>query len=164
MKSLTNRVLLVLLGLAFSCAVFSQPGGFGGGRGGGTSGSNTGVPRETSVEGTWVMEFELKFHSEDPRAVGERVTLRTDVTVTGTEVTGRFRRPADGNFTCTILEGSDRCDSGRLVVIWPGKPLQEAGSIEFVVDQIDGRRAQGEATFNTQSGAIRQYTVNMRKR
>ena len=163
MTSLTRQLLLVVLGLAFSCAVYSQPGEFGGG----IFGSQTGSQRETSVEGTWTIEFELEFNSDfdSPIAIGERVTVRADVTVLGIEVNGRFRRPAAGNFTCTIYEGSDHCEGGRLLIVWPDQDIQEAATFEFVVDGIDGRRAKGEASFRTGApGGIRRYSVNMRKR
>ena len=166
MMNRTCRSLLVIFGLAFSTAVYSQQGGFGGNDefGQGIFGSDTGSQRETSLEGAWVIEFELEYDSDNPREIGERITVRADVTVLGTEVNGRFRRPAQGNFSCTAYEGSDHCDSGRLFIVWPDQDDRESASFEFVVDGIDGRRAQGEASFASETGGVRLYSVNMRKR
>jgi hypothetical protein len=168
MTKLTRSLLLVVLGLVLAGAAHAQ---FGGGRGGaqapggGNAGSRGGRQPEESLDGSWFLEFELEFDSNNPQNSGERISIRADVTVTGVEVNARFRRPAEGEFSCTVYEGSDRCESGRLLIVWPDTDFRESASFEFVVDRIDGRRAKGEANFvNSGTGAVRLYSVEMRKR
>ena len=170
MTIVTGRLSIMLLGLAFVSSAFGQFGGGGrGGPGGGANngafGSNNGPQLETSLAGSWMMEFEIAFDSGNPEASGASTTIRADVTVTGIEVNGRFRHPAQGEFTCTVYEGSPLCEAGRMLIVWPDQDLQESAAFEFVVDQFDGRRAKGEATFTTgNTAAVRVFTVRMRKR
>jgi hypothetical protein len=162
MTRLIARSLLLLSALVIPYAVYSQGGG-----GGDSSGSQSGsIQAETSLAGTWTMEFELEFDSVRPEAAdGSRVSVRADVTVVGANISGRFRRPATGEFDCTVIEGSDRCERGRILIAWPGQTRQDVGTFEFLLDPSDGRRAKGESQFtDSRDGAVRLYSVNMNKR
>ena len=174
MRNLLPRFIVAIAGLAFSCVVASQPGRFGGGRGflggqgqqgAGNSQPDPATQREDLFAGTWTLEFELAFDSLNPRDTGDTVTVRADVTVIGLEVTGRFRRPAEGEFSCTAFDGSARCESGRMLIVWPGERDRQAADFEFVIDSPDGRGARGQANMiNVDNSSMRQFTVHMTKR
>jgi len=173
MTPMLPRALVALAGLTFAGTVAGQPGGFGD-QSEDDSDDGTLIQRfrETTIEGTWTLEFEVAFDSREVETDSdsrrsdddeENVTLRADVTTFGTQVTGRFRNPANGEFSCTLLEGSPRCEQGRLLVAWPGENQRRSAEFEFVVDSIDRKRARGEARM-FYNGSVVMYTVRMAKR
>jgi len=171
MSHLLPRTILALSGLTCACIVSAQfPGSQDEEE---TSGGSDRFSDET-LEGSWSMEFEVVFdarraeaeaagESNDAEEEDEAVTLRADVTVFGQQVSGRFRNPAVGEFSCTMYEGSARCEQGRMVIVWPDSNRQEVAEFAFTVDSIDRRRARGEARMFDQ-GMLRMYDVHMRKR
>jgi len=173
--------LLVIVRLIFSSAALAHggggfgggSGGFGGGGGGGFGGGGGGFgggggggqqeQAEEPVEGDWALEFRLEFDSAVEGGSRDRQRVRADVKVIGQEVTGQLRGDGTGQFRCTMLDGSDRCENGELRITWKGAESQEIATFEFEIDRIDGgRTANGEASVT--AGVVRQYKISMRKR
>lgn len=177
MQHLVPRAFLALSGLTCACIASAQFGGFGGDR---SEDENNGSDRfsDETLDGSWTMEFELVFdaaragaaapfdagaESSDAIAEDETVTVRADVSLMATQVTGRFRNPAVGEFSCTMYEGSARCENGRMVILWPDADYQEVMEFAFTVNSVDRRQARGEAHFFNH-GMLVMYDVHMKKR
>jgi hypothetical protein len=174
-----SRAGLVVVSLALSSAAFGQgggfsgsfgAGGFGGGFGGGAGGGGNSGGREqdeppdpaTAIPGEWQIEFRIERDSADSRARGRWISVTADLTVSGTQVTGRIRdRDAEGDFECSISPVG-RCEQGRLRFTTDTEDWQDFG---FVLDDRDSDRAEGWATFvDSASGQMRDYELIMRKR
>ena len=174
MPHLVPRFFLALSGLTCAAIVAAQ---FDDGAADEASRLRSGVDRfnEATLDGSWTMEFELVFDAgkteeeaeaestSAPAIEDNTVSLRADIEVRGTQVSGRFRNPAVGEFSCTMYEGSARCENGRLVIVWPDSDRQEVADFAFTVESVDRRRARGEARMFDQ-GMLVMYDVRMSKR
>jgi hypothetical protein len=166
MRTFASLFLSGLTVVVLSSPAYGQAGG--GGLGAGSLGlRNTGptrgiepVPAEEAIPGHWRIEFRIRRHSEDPGASGIWRTVLAEMYISGMWVTGRIRGDFPAEFSCTIDE-SGRCMDGRLRFFTDERDWQV---FSFILDR-DGDRAEGWAsTTDPESGVVREYELQMRKR
>ena len=167
MTSARRALFFILTALVLPSSAYSQMGGGGIGAaslGFRTTGQSLGIEamsNEDAIPGRWRIEFRIRRHSEDPEARGVWRTVTADMSIIGNSVVGRIREDDfPGDFSCYI-DDYGRCIDGRLRFRSDRYDWQE---FAFVLDR-EGYRAEGWATFtDVESGAVREYELQMRKR
>jgi len=162
-----RALLFTLTVLILPGSAYSQMGGGGIGAaslGFRTTGQSLGVdavPIEDAIPGRWRIEFRVRRDSEDPEATGIWRTVTGEMSLSGRIVTGRIRDDDfPGDFSCSIDEYG-RCMDGKLRFHSDDQDWQQ---FAFILDR-EGYRAEGWASFtDVESGAVREYELQFRKR